>query len=75
MTTKEAITAYLKLSKEVFAPKHRFNVIATLRDVVQAKLKCDSEVLRDKIKEIVAEKLGQDKEDALFLEDDCKCRV
>lgn len=75
MTVDEAIDAYLELSEKCFAPKHTFNLAATLLNVSQARGKCDSEALESSIKSTVTQKLGKDQADSLLLEEDFKCRV
>jgi hypothetical protein len=75
MTVEQAIDAYLQLSKECFALKHKNNVLAKLLDLSKAKGKCDSKALEAIIKDKVAEKLGKGQDDALLLEVDFKCRV
>ena len=53
MTAKEAIEAYISLSKRVFAPRHRFNFAANMLNLVQAKGKCDTNALEEATKEVV----------------------
>ena len=75
MTVADAIDAYLGLSKKVFAPKHRFNFIANLSNLSQAKGTCSTDALEAAIKKIIVEQLGADHEDELLEEEDFICRT
>ena len=75
MSVADAINAYLELSKKVFAPKHRFNFIATLSNLSQAKGTCNTAALETAIKEIIVKQLGAGHEDDLLLEEDFLCRM
>ncbi|KAK3896814.1 calcium-independent phospholipase A2-gamma [Staphylotrichum tortipilum] len=75
MTVEEAIKAYLDLAQNVFAPKHKFNKVASLFNTLKVKGLCDSEALETAIKARVAEQLGEDQEDALLLETEPTCHV
>ena len=75
MTVADAIDAYLGLSKKVFAPKHRFNFIANLSNLSQAKGTCSTDALEAAIKKIIVEQLGAGHEDELLEEEDFICRT
>ena len=75
MSVEDTINAYLKLSKEVFTPKHKFNILATLINIANAKGRYDSQALKESIKEIVTKELGEDHKEALLLESEFVCRV
>ena len=75
MTVADAIDAYLGLSKKVFAPKHRFNFIANLFNLSQAKGTCSTDALEAAIKKIIVEQLGAGHEDELLEEEDFICRT
>ena len=75
MTIEDAINAYLELSKKVFAPKHRFNFIANLSNLSQAKGTCNTDALEAAIKKIIVEQLGTGHEDELLQEKDFRCRT
>ena len=75
MKVADAIDAYLELSKKVFAPKHRFNCITTLSNLLQAKGTCNTAALEIAIKKIIVEQLGGGHEDDLLLEEAFLCRM
>ncbi|KAK5048282.1 hypothetical protein LTR84_005952 [Exophiala bonariae] len=74
MSVSEAIAEYLELSKIVFAPKHRYNVFARLRNTATARGRCDSKVLEEQVQKVVGKYLGEGKEQSLLLEEDPSCR-
>lgn len=75
MTVQDAIDAYLDLSMEVFAPKHKFNKFASLVNALQLKGRCSSAALEAAIKAQVEAKLGTGQKDTLLLETEPKCHV
>ncbi len=76
MTVKDAIDAYLELSREVFAPKHKYNKFASLVNAIKLKGLCSSAALEAAIKAQVKTSLGEGKEDTLLLEEaEPKCHV
>lgn len=75
MTIEEAIEAYLDLSEDVFAPKHKFNKVASFFNALKLKGLCDSEALESAIKGCVAKQLGEGEEDALMLETHPSCHT
>ena len=75
MTVKDAIEAYLELSKDVFVPKHKFNKFASLVNALKLKGLCSSAALEAAIKAQVEANLGEGQKDSLLLETDPKCHV
>ena len=75
MTVDEAISAFLTLSERVFAPKHRFNKLATLVNLIKLKGMCNSEALEETIKEVIEKHLGGREREGLLLEDDPVCHT
>ena len=75
MTVKDAIDAYLDLSKDVFAPKHKFNKFASLVNALKLKGLCSSAALEAAIKAQVEANLGEGQKDTLLLETEPKCHV
>ena len=68
MSVQEAIDAYLDLSKRVFAPKHRHNLVAGLLNVANTRGKCDSAALEAAIKEVIEKSLGVGHKDDKLLD-------
>ncbi|KAJ9419634.1 hypothetical protein FOXG_07064 [Fusarium oxysporum f. sp. lycopersici 4287] len=75
MTVKDAIDAYLDLSMDVFAPKHKFNKLANLVNALKLKGLCSSVALEAVIKAQVEANLGEGQKDTLLLETEPKCHV
>jgi len=75
MTVDEAIEAYLSLSKEVFAPKHKFNKLASLANAMKLKGLCSSAALEAAVKAQVEDKLGEGEKESLLLEELPSCHV
>ena len=77
MTVKEAIDAYLALSRNVFAPKHRLNFAANILNLAQAKGSCDTAALEKAIKGEIVKKLGAGHAEDLLLEEGAPagCRI
>jgi hypothetical protein len=75
MSVEQTIDEYLKLSEEVFTPKHRFNKLAELKNLWQGKGRCSAEALASAVKKVVAKHLGPGHEDDLLMEESPKCHV